>query len=76
MPQADIPYERLPHPVKDNLTEEQWRYAVAPYRCSLPRRQAASPPRERRVVLQRYGATRYKVIGWAARDSKRLTFCV
>jgi len=27
MPQADILYERLPNPVKDNLTEEQWREA-------------------------------------------------
>src|SRR5258706_2973854 len=27
MPEADIPYEKLPDPVKDNLTEEQWREA-------------------------------------------------
>ena len=27
MPIVDIPYEQLPDPVKDNLTEEQWREA-------------------------------------------------
>ena len=27
MPHVDIPYEQLPDPVKDNLTEAQWREA-------------------------------------------------
>jgi hypothetical protein len=34
-------------------------YRVASYPCSLPRPRAASPQRERRVVLEPYGAPTY-----------------
>jgi len=59
---------RLPQP--DNRCPGLWKmigisyersqYRVAPECCSLSLRQAASPPRERRAILQLCDATRYK----------------
>jgi hypothetical protein len=42
-------------------SSRQQSYHVAPYRCSLSPRQAASLPRKLRVILQRYDATAYHV---------------